>query len=83
MDASERGQPLESIGPRLRRVRRAQDITQDALAERTGVAVSTIVRIEKGQVTPQIETVFKIAEALGIDPKALAFGDDQEEGPRP
>ena len=69
---------MESIGPRRRRVRRSRDITQAALAERTGVAVSTIVRIEKGQVTPQIETVFKIAGALGVDPKWLIGGDGQE-----
>ena len=73
---------MESIGPRLRRVRRSQDITQAALAERTGVAVSTVVRIEKGQVTPQIETVFKIADVLGVDPKWL-IGGDGEGGHRP
>lgn len=68
------------IGSRLRRVRRSQDVTQTQLAQRSGVAVSTIVRIEKGRESPRIETIFKLAQALGVDPKALAFGDDQEDG---
>lgn len=70
-----------AIGPRLRRIRRAQDVTQVQLAERTGLATSTVQRIEKGIESPRITTVFRLAQALGVDPKALAFGDDQKEVP--
>ncbi len=68
------------IGPRLRRVRRARDVTQAQLAEQTGFAISTIGRIEKGRESPRIETLFKLAQALGIDPKVLTFGDEKEGG---
>ena len=53
-------------------------MTQVELAERTGVAHSTVVRIEQGQARPRIETVGRIAEPLSVDPRWLAFGDGPE-----
>ena len=70
---------MSSIGERLRRARKARTVTQVELAERTGVAHSTVVRIERGQTKPRIETVWAFAEALGVDPKWLAFGEDRED----
>ncbi len=69
---------MSTIGERLRRARKARTVTQVELAERTGVAHSTVVRIERGQTKPRIETVWAFAEALGVDPKWLAFGDEPE-----
>ena len=66
---------MSTIGERLRRARKDRKVTQLELAARTGVAHSTVVRIERGQTRPRIETVGKIAEALGVDPRWLAFGD--------
>jgi len=63
------------IGERLRRTRRACDITQQALADRIGVAHSTIVRIEKGRIRPSADTLFALADALGVDPKWLLQGE--------
>lgn len=71
---------METIGPRLRATRRAKGVSQDALAEKTGVAVTTIIRIEQGKAKPKLETVWKFAEALGVDPKHLAYGDGDESG---
>jgi transcriptional regulator with XRE-family HTH domain len=72
------GVMVEMIGRRLRRARAERGITQVELAARTGVAHSTIVRIERGQARPKIETLGRFAEALGVDPKWLAFGDGPE-----
>ena len=69
---------MGGIGERLRRARKARQVTQLELAARTGVAHSTVVRIERGQARPRIETVEKFAEALGVDPRWLAFGDGPE-----
>ena len=69
---------MGGIGARLRQARKARKVTQLELAARTGVAHSTVVRIERGQAKPTIETVAKFAEALGVDPKWLAFGDEPE-----
>ena len=69
---------MGAIGERLRRARKARKVTQVELAARTGVAHSTVVRIERGQARPQIATVAKIAEVLGVDPRWLAFGGGPE-----
>ena len=69
---------MGTIGERLRRARKARKVTQLELAARTGVAHSTVVRIERGQAAPRIETLGRFAEALGVDPKWLAFGDGPE-----
>ena len=46
--------------------------TQDALAKRSGVAQTTIGRILRGKVNPQIDTMTFLATALGIPLKTLA-----------
>ncbi len=69
---------MSTIGERLRRTRKARRVTQMELAERTGVAHSTVVRIERGQTKPKIETIEKFAEVLGVDPKGLVFEDEPE-----
>ncbi len=73
---------MGTISDRLRSARKARKVTQVELAERTGVAHSTVVRIERGQAKPRIETIWAFAEALGVDPKWLTFGDDGEDAER-
>ena len=45
--------------------RKEQNITQKQLAEKTGLSQSNISNIEKGSTRPTIETLIKIADALG------------------
>ena len=45
--------------------RKKQNITQKRLAEKTGLSQSNISNIEKGSTRPTIETLIKIADALG------------------
>ena len=47
------------------RERKEQNITQKQLAEKTGLSQSNISSIEKGSTRPTIETLIKIADALG------------------
>lgn len=68
----------QAIGARVRRSRRAQDITQEQLAARAGIAHSTLHRVEKGISRPNLDTLFKLAEALAVDPKWLLSGDDED-----
>lgn len=55
------------IGPRLRRVRREKDLTQQQLAEKAGLNMLTISRIEHGS-AKQIyaETLGDLAQALDV-----------------
>jgi transcriptional regulator with XRE-family HTH domain len=59
------------IGDKLKEARIRELLTQQELAEKSGVGVNTIIRIERNQVEPHFRTIRKLAEALGIDPKAL------------
>lgn len=55
------------IGERLGRIRRRRGITQDELAERSGVNVSSIRKLEQGgRATASLETLNKLARALAV-----------------
>lgn len=51
----------------LRSARRAQKLTQSQLAAKVGVSQTTIARLETGRVSPTLDTVFSVAEALGLN----------------
>ena len=59
------------IGDRLRDLRKRALLTQEQLAERSGVAISTVIRIDRNQVEPQGRTIRKLTEALGVEPQEL------------
>ncbi|WP_316839080.1 helix-turn-helix domain-containing protein [Pedobacter gandavensis] len=51
--------------------RRKKGLTQEKLAELSGLSTRTIQRIEKGTVVPQLETLKVLAGCLEIDPELL------------
>jgi uncharacterized Tic20 family protein/DNA-binding XRE family transcriptional regulator len=51
--------------------RRKKGLTQEQLAELSGVTTRTIQRIEKGAVVPQIQTLKMLANCLGVDTELL------------
>ena len=59
------------IGDRLRNLRKRRLLTQEQLAERSGVGIATIVRVERNQVEPRGSTIRKLAEALDVEPEEL------------
>lgn len=52
----------------LARARHAAGLTQEELARRSGTAQAVISRIERGVVSPSLETLTKIARGLGMRP---------------
>jgi transcriptional regulator with XRE-family HTH domain len=57
---------------KLRAAREACGLTQDMLAERSGMARGTIQRIEHGRTAlPHPETLFVLAKTLGVAPELL------------
>lgn len=56
----------ETFGQQLRRLRRARDLTQEALAEQAGCAVDTLRAIESGRRRPSRELAAILAERLGV-----------------
>ena len=63
---------------RLSLARARRGLTAKALAEKAGVGVDTITRLEKGRNTPEADTIEKLAKALGYPP-AFFTGEDVEE----
>jgi transcriptional regulator with XRE-family HTH domain len=57
---------LEAIGPRLRALRRQRETTLTAVAEATGISVSTLSRLESGQRRPTLELLLALAGAYGV-----------------
>lgn len=57
---------LDAVGARLRRLRDRRGMTLAALAERTGVSVSTLSRLEAGRRRPTLEQLLPLAKAYGV-----------------
>ena len=63
---------VATTGAKLKRNRRGEGLTQQELAERSGVAQSTIAQIEGGaRPTPHPRTLKKLARALGLETREL------------
>jgi len=54
------------VGSRLKSLRRAAGLTQAELARRTGIHRPNIARIEAGRHTPSLETLSRLAAAIGV-----------------
>lgn len=52
----------------LREIRLSRVWSQRDLAAQAGVAQKTIVDLELGRIEPRLQTMRKIAAALGVDP---------------
>jgi transcriptional regulator with XRE-family HTH domain len=57
---------LASVGPRLRELRRRRGATLTALSHATGIAVSTLSRLESGQRKPGLELLLPLAAAYQV-----------------
>jgi len=55
------------VGSAVRAARRRAGVSQSELAERAGTSQPSIARLEKGQVSPTVITLDRIARALGTD----------------
>jgi transcriptional regulator with XRE-family HTH domain len=62
---------LQRFAANVRRLRAKRNLSQKALAERSGVSVSYVSMLERGQRSPPLETIEKLARALGVPPATL------------
>lgn len=58
---------IKEIGFEIKRRRKYLSITQEDLAEITGISRRSLQYIEKGEMNPSIEQLEKILEALGLE----------------
>jgi transcriptional regulator with XRE-family HTH domain len=62
---TERSDPRQ-IGTQLRALRLAAGLTLRTLASRAGVTASLLSQIETGRAHPSVQTLFSLAESLGV-----------------
>ena len=70
---------LVALGQRLRAARLRRDLTQAMLAERVGVTVPTIAKLESGVATTSLSTMLRVLQILGFasDIDVIAAVDEQ------
>ncbi|MBK0126299.1 helix-turn-helix transcriptional regulator [Pantoea sp. S61] len=54
----------QDFGLRIKTIRQARELTLEQVAELSGVSISTLSKIEKGQVSASFDTIAKIASAF-------------------
>ncbi|MBO1057403.1 MAG: helix-turn-helix transcriptional regulator [Dolichospermum sp. JUN01] len=54
------------FGRRLRQIRRLKNLTQEQLAEATGISVEFVSNIERGINAPSFDTLEKLADVLNV-----------------
>ncbi|MFE1592835.1 helix-turn-helix domain-containing protein [Nocardia sp. NPDC058705] len=59
-------QTLDSVGPRLRTLRKQRQTTLADLSQETGISVSTLSRLESGDRKPTLELLLPLAKAHGV-----------------
>lgn len=60
-----------AFGQHVRSCRRARDLTQEELAEASGVASDTIRRLEYGHFSPSLDTLRKVCRGLDLQLSTL------------
>lgn len=63
------------IGPRLKACRKGKKLTQDKLSELIGITVEHQRALESGRESPSVETLYRIADRLGVIPSVLLTDD--------
>ncbi|UJR79252.1 helix-turn-helix domain-containing protein [Sandaracinus amylolyticus] len=65
----------QRLGARIRALRLAAGLTQAELARRTGIHRPNIARVEAGRHTPSLETLARLAAAIGVPTTRVLTGD--------
>lgn len=62
---------MKLVGENIKKFRLERNLSQEALANLSGIDWSTISRLERGVVNTSISVVFALSEAMGIKPSQL------------
>ncbi len=62
---------MGNLGKNLRAAREKLELTQEQVAERSGVQAGEVSRIERGLRDPQVSTLEKLAAAVELPPGRL------------
>ncbi len=67
----------ETINLRIKKLRKALDLTQQAFADRLGMKQNTIATYEMGKTTPSKPTIKSICREFGVNETWLRNGDGE------
>jgi DNA-binding XRE family transcriptional regulator len=67
------------LGDQLRAIRRTRNLTQKEVAERAGISQPALSRIELGGGVPDIETLRKLGNAMGVRFRVIVGDEDAEQ----
>ncbi|MER7814586.1 helix-turn-helix transcriptional regulator [Streptomyces sp. NPDC096153] len=56
-----------AVGEQIRRVREYHNLSQREVCERTGIDIASYSRIEQGHASPLLDTLIRIADAIGVE----------------
>lgn len=65
-----------TVGSRIKSIRKAKNITVDQVAERSGLTLEQVCRIEENRNLPSLAPLVRIARALGV--RLGTFLDDSD-----
>jgi transcriptional regulator with XRE-family HTH domain len=65
---------LARFAGNVRKLRSQKGLSQKALADNIGISVSYVSMLERGQRSPPLETIEKMARALRVPPTTLLGG---------
>ncbi len=68
---------MERFGEKLHTLRKRQGLSQIQLSDILGVDYSYVGKMERGERSPNVTMIFKIAEIFDVTPNHLML-DDQE-----
>lgn len=57
---------IKEIGKAIKDRRKALGVNQQTLSELSGVAINTLVAIERGEWNPQLQTLLTVLDTLGL-----------------
>ena len=70
---------MKTIGQRIKERRSELKFTQRSLGKRAGVAHVTISQWERDETSPRGDNLFRLAEALGVEPGWIIRGEGGHE----
>lgn len=66
---------MANVGKNIKKIRTQKKMTQDELAEKLFVSRQTVSNYENNKSNPDIDTLKKIADVLGVDANTLIYGE--------
>lgn len=66
------------VGQRIRKIRKARELTQEQLAEKVDISVTHMCHIENANTKMSLSIFVKIAEALEVQTDALLYDEPRE-----